>query len=74
MSYNIQEDGDHRDICEEARDEQQWKESVYDAEAGKRADEYRRALAETRDDLILISKSCWDSVRKIDNLISKLES
>lgn len=74
MSYNIHEDGEHRDTCEEGRDEQLVKESQYDADAGKRAQEYAKAMMETRDDLILISKSCWASVRKIDNLITKLES
>lgn len=74
MSYNIHEGGEHRDECEEGRDQELLEESQYEADAGKRADEYRRALAESRDDLILISKSCWDSVRKIDDLITKLES
>jgi len=74
MSYNLNEDGDHRDECEEGRDQELLADSQYEADAGKRADEYRRALTETRDDLILISKYCWDSVRKIENLITKLES
>jgi len=74
MSYNIHDDGDHRDECEEGRDEQLLADSQYEADAGKRADEYRKALLDVKDDFLLISNSCWASVRKIDNLISKLES
>ncbi len=74
MSYNLNNGGEHRDESEEGRDQELLKDSQYEADEPKRADEYRRALTETRDDLILISKSAWDSVRKIENLITKLES
>ena len=74
MSYNLNDDGEHRDTCEEGRDEQLVRENQYDADADKRAQEYAKTMIETRNELIMISKYCWDSVRKIDNLITKLES
>jgi len=74
MSYNIHEGGDHRDECEEGRDQELLEDSQYESDAGKRADEYRKALKQTQEELLLISNSCWKSVRMIDDLISKLES
>lgn len=76
MSYNHHEDDPppERDEYQEAVDEQLTKDAIYKDNAPARAEAYLLALCSLRQDLAMLWAASMESIRKIDNILSKHEN